>query len=103
MYVNYVRYLLKDNTQLDLLNVRDSDGLKDLTHFRECNQNKLIIADLNISFLLNKLESLTEKTKVNVLIFETKLDKSFPHRQFKVDGFDNPTELFREYLPMKVQ
>ena len=103
MYVIYVRYLLKDNTQSDLLNVRDSGGLKDLTHFREWNQNKLIIADLNVSFLSNKLELLTEKTKVNVLIFETKVDKSFPDTQFKVDGFDNPIELLREYLPIKVR
>ena len=43
------------------------------------------------------------ENKVNLLISETKIDKSFPDTQFKVDGFDNPIESFREYLPIKVR
>ena len=49
-----------------------------LAYFRECNQNKLNIAHININSLRNKFELLTEKTKGNVsilLISETKIEK----------------------------
>ena len=97
--------------------MKDSGEVKDLTHFRRSNQNKLVIAHININSLRNKFELLTEKTKGNVnilLISETKVDKSFPESQFKIDGFSNPHRvdrnekgggimpLFREDLPVKV-
>ena len=43
------------------------------------------------------------ENKVNLLTSETKIDQSFPDTQVKVDGFDNPIESFREYLPIKVR
>ena len=46
--------------------MRDSDEVEDLAHFRKYNQNKLDVAHLNINFLRNKFELLTEKTKGNV-------------------------------------
>ena len=88
-----------------------------MAHFTKCNQNKLVIAHININFLRNKSELLTEKTKGNVdilLISETKIDKSLPDSQFKINGFNNPSRvdsnkkrggimlLFREDLPVKV-
>ena len=97
--------------------MKDFGEVKDLVHFRKCNQNKLVIAHININSLRNKFELLTQKTKGNVdilLISETKIDESFPDSQFKIDGFSNPHRvdcnekedgimlLFREDLPVKV-
>ena len=97
--------------------MKDSGEVKDLAHFRKCNQNKLVIAHININSLRNKFELLTEKTKGNVdisLISETKIDESFLGSEFKIDGFSNPHRvdrnengdgimlLFREDLPVKV-
>lgn len=79
-------------------------------------QDKLVTAHTNSNSLRKKVELLTDKTKGNVGIFlfsKTKVDKSFPNSQFKIDGFSNPyrvdhnekggriTLLFREYLPVK--
>ena len=95
----------------------DSGEVKDLTHVRKCNENKLDIAHLNINSLRNKFELLTEKTKGNadiLLIFETKIDENFPNSQLKINGFGNPHRvdrnkkgggimlLFGEGLPVKV-
>ena len=97
--------------------MRDSGEGKDLPHFRKCNQNKLVIAHININSLKNKFELLTVKTNGNVeilLISEIKIDQCFPDSQFKVDGFSGPHRvacnwkrggimlLFREDLPVKV-
>ena len=73
--------------------MKDSGEVKDLAHFRKCNQNKLVIAHININSLRNKFELLTEKINGNVdilLIPETKIDEDFPDSQFEIDGFSNP-------------
>lgn len=43
--------------------MRDSWEIKDLAHLRKYYQNKLIIAYLNINFLINKFELIDEQTK----------------------------------------
>ena len=61
--------------------MKDSGEVKDLAHFRKCNQNKLVIAHININSLRNKFELLTEKIKGNVdilLIERNKLNEYFP-------------------------
>ena len=90
-----VRYTLKDKPQSKLFDMKDSGEVKDLAYFRKCNQNKLVIAHMNINSLRNKFELLTEKTKGNVdisLISETKIDERFPGTQFKIDGLATPIE-----------
>ena len=97
--------------------MRDSGEGKDLPHFRKYNQNKLVIAHININSFKNKFELLTVKTNGNVeilLISEIKIDERFPYSQFKVDGFSSPHRvacnwkgggimmLFREDLPVNV-
>ena len=60
--------------------------------------NKLIIARLNINSLRNKFEFLVEfiKGKFDILmISETKVDKSFPLDQFRINGFNAPFRLDR--------
>ena len=89
----FLRHVLKEKPQSKLSNIRDSGEVKGLAHFKKYSQNKLVIVHLNISSLRNKFELLTEKTKGNVdilLISETKIEKSFPDSQFKIDGFSNP-------------
>ena len=97
--------------------MRDSGEGKNLAPFRKFNQNKLVIAHININSLRNKFELLTEKTKGNVdilVISETKINESFPDSQLKIDGCSSPHRidcnekggrimlLFREDLPVKV-
>ena len=56
-----------------------------LKNLRLKNKNKIIIGHININSLRNKFESLTEMfpDKVDLLmIFETKLNSSFPNAQF---------------------
>ena len=88
-----VRHILEDKPHSKLSDVTDSGWGKGLAYFRKCNQNKLVIAHVNINSLRNKFELLTEKTKGNVdilLISETKIEESFPDSHFKIDGFSNP-------------
>ena len=47
--------------------MRDSSEVKDLVHFRKCNQNKLVIAHLNMNSPGNKLELLTKKTLKGIM------------------------------------
>ena len=97
--------------------MRDSGESKNLAPFRKFNQNKLVIAHININSHRNKFELLSEKTKGNVnilVISETKINEIFPNSQLKIDGFSNPHRidrnekggrimlLFREDLPVKV-
>ena len=62
------------------------------------NPTRLIIANININSVRNKIEMLketiTDKTNI-LLISETKLDRSFPVNQFLIDGFSPPYRLDR--------
>ena len=54
------------------------------------NLNRVILAQLNINSIRNKFDLLFEgiKGKVDVLmISETKIDETFPSRQFYIEGF----------------
>ena len=60
-----------------------------LSEIRSHNTNKIIIAELNINSIRNKFEQLVENIDKNVdilLIVETKLDDSFPIKQFYIEG-----------------
>ena len=57
------------------------------------NVNKLTFGHLNINYLRNKFDQLTEMVKGFVDIFlisESKLDDSFPEGQFTIDGYYAP-------------
>ena len=54
------------------------------------HSNRLVIAQLNISFLRNKFASLSTMIKDHVdllLLSETNIDSSFPTAQFYIDGY----------------
>jgi len=64
-----------------------SSSMKDI---KAQNENKLIIAHLNINFLVNKFKPLEEiiKNKVDIMmVSETKIDDSFPLTQFEIEGY----------------
>ena len=69
-----------------------------LSSLRRKNLNRVILAQLNINSIRNKFDLLAEgiKGKVDVLmISETKIDESFPSRQFFIEGFTPPYRLDR--------
>ena len=60
--------------------------------------NKLMIGHLNINSLRNRFELLTHQIKDNLdilMIYETKLDESFPASQFFMKGFSRLHRLDR--------
>ena len=64
-----------------------------LKNLRLENVNRLVCAQLNINSIRNKFESLKEIVSTNVdilLIWETKLDSSFPRTQFHIHGYGEP-------------
>ena len=73
-------------------------GNPDLRVFRKKNLNKLIIAHLNVNSLRNKFELLKEQIQDNIdilMIYETKIDASFPIGQFFLNGYSTPFRLDR--------
>ena len=80
----------KDPQQDDVLSI-----LKDL---RVKNHNRIIIGNLNINSIPNKLDALKTIIPGNIDIFvitETKLDSSFETGQFYIEGFNEPYRLDR--------
>ena len=67
-----------------------------LNSLRKKNLNRVIIAQLNINSIRNKLDLLTKgiKWKADVLmISETEIDETFPSREFYIEGFAAPYRL----------
>ena len=60
--------------------------------------NGIIIAQININSIRNKFDALVSGIRGNVdilTISETKIDDSFPNRQFLIDGYTAPYRLDR--------
>ena len=71
------------------------DKLKSL---RIENLNRVIIAQININSIRNKFDALVSDIRGNIdilMISETKIDNSFPTRQFLIDGYTAPYRLDR--------
>ena len=72
----------------------DSEGSTNkLNQLRVQNIGNIIIAHLNINSLRNKFDSLVQMITGNVdvlVIGETKLDATFPNKQFMIKGFKEP-------------
>ena len=72
-----------------------------LSSLRRKNLNRVILAQLNISSIRNKFDLLGEgiKGKVDVLmISETKIDETFPSRQFYIERSTPPCRLDRNVM-----
>ena len=64
-----------------------------IRNIRKRNLNKLLIPHLNINSLTIKFDCLVQKITGNVdtlMISKTKLDNSFPDRQFLIEGYSKP-------------
>ena len=69
-----------------------------LGSLRRSNLNRIILAHLNINSIPNKFNLLAEGVSGNVdiiMISETKIDETFPARQFYIDGYTPPYRLDR--------
>ena len=63
---------------------------EEFDNLRLKNPNRLICAHLNINFVRNKIDLLSDIIKNNIdilIISETKLDWSFPNEQFQIHGY----------------
>ena len=68
----------------------------DLRDIRIKNIGRVIVATLNINSIAGKFEQLKflVTNNIDVLILtETKIDNSFPERQFIIDGYSKPYRL----------
>ena len=71
----------------------DRDPHKLLKNIKVSNVNRLVIGQLNINSLRNKIEALKLIIGQNIdilIITETKLDETFPKAQFYIDGYAPP-------------
>ena len=76
----------------------DDDPLSILKELKERNLERPVIGHLNINSLSSKFEPLTFMIKDNLdflVISESKLDDTFPHGQFRIEGYARPIRLDR--------
>ena len=69
-----------------------------LFNIRKKHSNKVIMAHININFLRNKFDMLTNSVTEYIdiiMISETKLDSTFPYALFHLKDFSNPYRLDR--------
>ena len=96
----------KDSIKIPLdISLKEGEGDNPefpLKNLREKNVNRLIIAHLNINFIVNKFEALRTFVvgKIDMLLIsETKIDESFPLTQFTLEGFSTPPRSERIEIP----
>ena len=71
---------------------------EEFNNLRLKNPNRLICAHLNINFVRNKIDYLSDIIKNNIdilIISETKLDSSFHNGQFQIHGYSESYRLDR--------
>ena len=62
------------------------------------NENRIVVAHHNINYIYQNCEALKTLVDNNVdilMISETKIDESFPSKQFQIEGFSPPLRLDR--------
>ena len=73
-----------------------TDCKKFLKSLRTSNPDKLVFSHLNINFIRNTFEMLSDQIKGNIdtlLVSETKIDDIFPIGNFLIDEFSMPYRL----------
>ena len=71
----------------------NQDPCEVIKNIKLSNVNRLILGQINVNGLKNKIDPIRLLAKGNIdvlVISETKLDQSFPSRQFAIDGFSSP-------------
>ena len=91
-------YLNIENNSSILCIDDDLEPHKILKRIKVSNVNRLIIGQLNINSLRNKIEALKLIMMHNIdilIITETKLNETFPNAQFHIDGYAPPFRVDR--------
>ena len=80
--------------------IDDSDNPTNiLKQLKSKNTERPVIAHININSISSKFEPLVSMIKDSVdflVVTESKLDDTFPHGQFQLDGFSKPIRLDRD-------
>ena len=90
---------LLDPNAVSFIPSSDVNAVKALKDIRIANLNNVIIGQLNINSLRNKFSSLIELVHGNIdilILTETKLDHTFPEKQFFIPGYKKPYRLDRK-------
>ena len=88
------------NNEYKADSLSESNKVANLYSIRKHNLDNLVVVHLNLNSLRLKFDSLAQKTTSNVdilMIFETKLDNSFPEGQFLIEGYSKPCRNDRNY------
>ena len=86
------------NNEYKANSLSESNKVASLYSIRKHNLDRLVVVHLNINSLRLTFDSLAQKTTGNVdilMIFETKLDNSFPEGQFLIEGYSKPYRIDR--------
>ena len=94
IFLSYDLVTVNDCLSVTLENAK-SDTNPSLQTIRKENLNKLIFAHLNNNSIRNKFNSLAKDSIDILMISESKVDDSFLHEQFFLDGFATPFRLDR--------
>ena len=87
-----------NQTQANINILRNDNTYVMLNELRRQNMHRIIIGHININSLrykFNDFDILSNKNLDIILISETKLDASFPSKQFVLDGYSLPFRLDR--------
>ena len=77
----------------------DNDPAMTLKQLKSKNTERPIIGHININSISNKFEPLVLMMKDSLdllVVTESKLDDTFPHDQFQIEGFSRPIRLDRD-------
>ena len=85
---------LRANKTTSRNKINSGNSYQQVQQHRLKNPKNVILGQLNVNSLRNKIEAVEELIRNNVeisLFSETKLDETFPKQQFKISGY----EMFR--------
>ena len=86
-------YNIDTNLKSTTLNSDNQDPSEVIQNIKLSNVNRLVMGQLNVNGLKNKIEPIRLLAEGNIdvlVITESKLDQSFPSQQFAIDGFSLP-------------
>ena len=78
---------------------KEQDPSLILKEIKAKNENRIVVAHLNINFINQKFEALKTLVDNNVdilMISETKIDESFLAKQFQIESFSPPFRVDRD-------
>ena len=92
---NFTSITSSNRESFGLLNneVKQNEPGLILNKLRSKNNDRLIVGHLNINFIENKFGALVSLVKDKpdiIMVSETKIDESFPERQFIIEGYSSP-------------